>query len=213
MCALLMMTSHKKVPTKDELKRAITYLEAALDMEKKKYVKVPVIPSNPPRHTDSLAWGYVVVGYFLVEEAFKFLKIARGETYRGIHNLSCLFSELDPADQNVLHEYYRDFRCACECAKNFPKAKILDFLNELDAGRKDDKGSLAWRYSLIEESKGISLPLVSVEFLHEIIYGAIKVARHIINPSTPSPARFTYSQRKDSERRRAHILRLEGLSG
>ena len=135
-----MMTSHKKVPTEDELKRAIMYLEAALDMEKKKYAKVPVIPSNPPRHTDSRAWGYVVIGCFLLEEAFKFLKLVRGETYRRIHNLSCLFSELDPADQDILHEYYRDFRCACESAKNFPKAKILDFLNELDAEKKDDKG-------------------------------------------------------------------------
>ena len=65
-----MMTSHKKVPTEDEFKRTIMYLEAALDMEKKKYAKVPVIPSNPPRHTDSRAWGYVVIGYFLLEQCF-----------------------------------------------------------------------------------------------------------------------------------------------
>ena len=73
----------------------------------------------------------------LLEETFKFLKTARGETYCKIHNLSRLFSELDPVDQDILHEYYRDFRCACEGAKNFPKTKVLDFLNELDAGRKD----------------------------------------------------------------------------
>ena len=38
----------------------------------------------------------------------------------------------------------------------------------------------------LTHAKGMK-SLVSVEFLHELIYGAIKVVRHIITPSSPNP--------------------------
>lgn len=189
-----------------EINEACKYLQAALEMEKKKYAKVPVMQDMLPSYTNSLAWGYVVAGYFLLEEALKLLVIARGKTYTNIHNLTRIFMTLDKVDQDVLAQYYRDFCGAHESVRWFPIRELPDFLRNLDAGgTKNRSGNVAWRYSLIENPEGNHLPLVNAEFLHELTYGAITVARHIINPSSPNPVQFTYSLRKHSERRRGAI--------
>ena len=193
-----------------EISEACAYLQAALDMEKEKYSKVPVIPRMPKSYTNSLAWGYVVAGYFLLEEALKLLVIARGKTYTNIHNLTQIFMKLDKVDQDVLAQYYRDFHGTHETMGGFPIGDLPGFLRNLDAGgTKNRSGNVAWRYSLIEKPEGNHLPLVNAEFLHELTYGAIRVTRHIVNPSSPNPVQFTYSLRRHSDRRRGAIKWLE----
>ncbi|MYD25235.1 MAG: hypothetical protein F4X08_05435 [Gemmatimonadetes bacterium] len=57
----------------------MTGLDTALEKEQEKYKKCPVTPDLLPSHEVAQAWGYVVAGYFLVEESFKALLYVRGK--------------------------------------------------------------------------------------------------------------------------------------
>ena len=73
------MAANQTIDFKDPL-WIITWLDTALKKEKEKYKKCPVMPDLIPGHVAAQGWGYVVAGYFLVEESFKALLHVGGKT-------------------------------------------------------------------------------------------------------------------------------------
>lgn len=194
-------------------KWSLTWLDAALEMEKEKYEKCPVRRDLVPGYVNARGWGYVVTGYFLLEVALKLLLHVNGSHPDKIHYLSVLFnSELKDEDQEVLREYYRDFRLCSGSGMNFRYAELDEFLVNLDGDRKGkDKpgggrfvGSLDWRYYLIAEIEGGRLPFVSVEFLYEIAYGAARIIEDYVWEKVQA-VENTYGWRKSFERRNVYL--------
>ena len=75
-------------------------------------------------------------------------------------------------------------------------------------------GSSDWRYFLIEETQNKDMPVVSTDYLHEIIYGTIRVIK-FANNSELDPYKHTYSCRLhlDREKRRQKWWEIEITSG
>ena len=80
------------------------------EKEKEKYERCPVVPDMVPGHESAQGWGFVVAGYFLVEESFKTLAHVREKSVPTKHSLTMLFELLDDGDRDTLREYYADFR-------------------------------------------------------------------------------------------------------
>ncbi len=57
-----------------------------------------------------------------------------------------------------------------------------DFLMELDGPKHRGRrvGSFDWRYYLIENPRSETLPYVSIEFLHEVVFGVLCVAEDAV---------------------------------
>ena len=66
------MATNQGIQFKDP-KEITIWLEAALQSEQEKYKQCPVLPDAMPGYEAARAWGYVVAGYFLIEESFKAL--------------------------------------------------------------------------------------------------------------------------------------------
>lgn len=182
------------------------FLEAALEKEKEKYGKCPVAQHRDADYTATQGWGFVVAGYFLVEQSFKaILHIQGGAKVPLTHSLSSLFSKLSDNNKSILREYYIDFKHTAENGmKAFPIGSLDDFLKRLDGSTKGqgvshNKGSLDWRYFLIVENSSQNLPLVSVDYLHEIAYGCIWIIRCAALGQI-DPTEHTHSKRERSER-------------
>ena len=174
------------------------WLDTALRKEKDKYKKCPTIPDLEPGNEVAQAWGYVIAGYFLVEESFKALLYVREKKVPTKHSLTMLFNLFEPGDKAILREYYTDYRETGGWPKKFPFDTLNEFLVNLDGApnkRGDDHmGSFDWRYFLIEEPRSAALPLVSVEFLHEIAYGCTRMVYRAHNGGF-EPSRNTHSWR------------------
>ncbi len=173
-------------------------LVTALRMEKDKYAKCPVKPDLSAEYEVYQAWGYVICGYFLLEESFKLLiHIREGKPGR-THGLDELFRQLPEADKVLLREYYDDFRGVFSFEKNmtFPFPYLDDFLTNLDGVKYKGKhvGSFDWRYYLIENPK--SMPKVSIEFIHETIFGTQRISEYGANGNF-EPSQYIYSLRSD----------------
>ena len=196
------MAANKPIDFKDPLYITIG-LDTALEKEKEKYEKCPVKPDMAHEHVTAQGWGYVVVGYFLVEQAFKALLHVRGKPVSKIHSLSDLFDLIGQEDKEVLRECYTDFKMTIGGnTGQFPFKSLDDFIVNLD-GDKDDRGnyigSFVWRYFLIEEKRSQAMPLVSVEYLHEIVFACIRIIR-FANSGGIEPFRHTRSWRLREER-------------
>lgn len=196
------MTVNQTIDFKDPLSITL-WLDAALKKEKEKYKKCPVIPDYNPGYQDAQAWGYVVAGYFLVEEAFKALLYLRSKQVPTIHSLSTLFDLLDDKDKEILREYYIDFHATIGGnIGTFPFKTIDEFLVNLDGSqnsRGDHIGSFDWRYFPIEEKRSQSMPIVNMDYLHEIVYGSIRIIEHARNGQS-DPSECTHSWRMRWER-------------
>ena len=184
-------------------------LDTALEKEKEKYKKCPVKPDMAPYHETVQGWGYVVTGYFLLESAFKALLSVRGKRdVPRIHSFSALFEELGDTDKVALREYYNDYKAITrEKIGAFPFDSLDDFLRNLDGDgnvRGNHKGSLIWRYYLTEEKRGEEVPLVSVDYLHEMAYGCIRIVEHVRNEE-PELTQHTISQRLYRQRERKYL--------
>ena len=70
------MATNQTITFKDPL-WITAWLDTALKKEREKYKQCPVMPDFAPGHEVAQAWGYVVAGYFLVEESFKALLYLR----------------------------------------------------------------------------------------------------------------------------------------
>ena len=179
-------------------------LDAALKKEQEKHKKCPVTPDMFPGYEMAQGWGYVVAGYFLVEESFKaLLYVRRKEQVPKEHSLATLFGALDPNDQKALREFYSDYRATIGGNIGaFPFQTLDAFLANLDGDeneRGNHIGSFDWRYFLIEEAQTQPMPLVSVDYLHEIVYGCIRIIEYANNGHF-EPSRYTHSWRMRGER-------------
>ena len=161
-----LVTNSKQTINFKDPRWIIMWLDTALKKEKTKYEKEPVKADMSPEHMVAQAWGYVVVGYFLVEEAFKALLHLRNKHVPRTHSLSILFGLFEDNDKGNLREFYTDYRAtAGGRISEFPYETLEDFLANLDGDPKkkgnDHVGSFAWRYFLIEEKRSQKMPTVS----------------------------------------------------
>ncbi|MXX04429.1 MAG: hypothetical protein F4X08_06105 [Gemmatimonadetes bacterium] len=172
------------------------WLDSALKKEKEKYEKCPLKPDLIPSHEVAQAWGYVVAGYFLVESSIKALLYVRGKTVPRKYTLTILLDLLEPEDQEMLRKNYNDYKASI--GGRFPYNALEAFLANLDGDsneREDDfNGSFDWRYFLIEEPLSRNLPLVRVEFLHEIVFGCVRIIV-FVHYGRFEPSQYTYSNR------------------
>ena len=200
------MTKNQTIDFKDPL-WITTWLDTALKKEKEKYEKCPVMPDLLPGFEAAQGWGYVVDGYFLVEESFKALLYVREKQVPKQHSLSTLFNLLDDNDREILREYYNDYRANTGGKVGaFPFETLDEFLKNLDGdqdGRGGHSGSFDWRYFLIEEKRSQKMPVVSVEYLHEIVYGCIRIIEHV-NYGPTEPRECTHSWRMRWEREKKY---------
>ena len=185
------------------------WLDTALKKEKEKYAKCPVPADMVPGCEVAHGWGYVVTGYFLVEESFKALLYVRGKkSVPTKHSLSSLFNLLNCDDKTVLREYYADYKATIGGVRAaFPFDSLDDFLANLDGDenkRGDDHiGSFDWRYFLIAENRSQKMPFVSIDYLHEIAFGCTRILEHA-NNGRLEPSRCTHSWRMQWDRRRKY---------
>ena len=194
------MAANQTIDFKDKL-RIKVWLDAALEMEKEKYKKCPVKANRLSVHITAQRWGYVVAGYFLIEESFKALLHFRGKKkVPRTHSLSTLFDRLDEDDKAILREYYDDYKGTI----GEKQAECLDdFLVNLDGDeneRGDHVGSFDWRYFLIEEKRSREMPLVSVDYLHEIVYGCTRIIEYA-HKGEFEPSQYTRTWRMRRERK------------
>lgn len=184
-----------------------TWLNAALKKEKEKYKKCPIMRDLIPDYVAAEGWGYVIAGYFLAEESFKTLLYVRGENVPKSHSLSTLFNLFDQNDKTIMREYYDDYQATIGGYRGmFPFKSLDDFLANLDGDKDrhgDHIGSFDWRYFLIEEKRSQKMPFVSVDYLHEIVFGCIQVIESANNGSFEL-SRYTHSWRMRRERERKY---------
>ena len=185
----------------------LEWLDTALKKEKEKYKKCPVLTDWVPGHEAAQGWGYVVIGYFLVEEAFKALLHVRKKAVPKEHALSILFDLLDQDDKLILGEYYGDYKATAERKLGrFPFNSIEKFLANLDGDRNERGsyiGSFDWRYFLIEEMQSGQMPLVSVDYLHEVTYGLTRIVEWVVHQHS-HPSHHTYSWRLRRKRQKKY---------
>ena len=199
------MATNQTIDFKDPL-WITAWLHTALKKEQEKYKQCPVMPDFAPGHEMAQAWGYVVAGYFLVEESFKALLYLRGKQVPTKHSLTMLFDLFDPGDKKILREYYSDYRATIGgYGGKFPFGTLDEFIVNLDGdpNKKGDDhiGSFDWRYFLIEENRSAKMPMVSVGFLHEIAYGCTRMVEYAHNGNS-EPSRYTHSWRMRRKRDR-----------
>ena len=182
------------------------WLEAALKKEWQKHAANPVMPDMVPGYELAQAWGYVVAGYFLIEQGLKAILHVRGDEPPKTHALSVLFEALPAEDQTVLRAFYKDFRHTFPSMTSFPFAKLDEFIVNLDGARNSKGnyiGSFDWRYFLTEERSGASMPRVSIYVMHEIVYGCVRLLMSI-DMGNEGLSEATYSGRLQSERSKRH---------
>ena len=199
------MTNNQKISFK-ESRRISTWLDAALKHEKKKYKCVSVTPDYVPEYEMSQGWGYVVAAYSLLEQSLKALLHMRGKPVPMKHSLTILFGLLEDDDKDILREYYSDYKATAGSGlAAFPYMTLDDFLENLDGDpntRGDDRiGSFDWRYFLIEETRSQTMPTVSIDYLHEIIYGCNQVVASA-HENKFDPSKYTNSWRMQRQRDR-----------
>ena len=182
----------------------LAWLDTALKKEWQKYSATPVTPDMAPGHEEAQAWGYVIAGYFLIEQGLKAVLHVRGVQPPKTHALSVLFDELPAEDQAVLRAYYDDFRHTFPGMASFPLRTLDEFLVNLD-GSKNSRGqyigSFDWRYFLTEKGSGASMPRVSINVMHEIVYGCVQLVESIYKGNEEA-AKATYSWRLRWQRSR-----------
>ena len=178
------------------------WLDASLKKEKEKYEQCPIMPDMVPGYVDAQAWAYIVTGYFLAEQSFKALLLLREKEAPKKRPLSTLFNLFDDNDKELFREYYTDYRATIGGNRGeFPFETLDDFLSNLDGEADSNQGSLAWRYYLIEEVP--ELPFVSVDYLHEIVFGCIQIVKYARNGRF-KPSQYTHSWRLRWERKRKY---------
>ena len=80
----------------------IRTMDTALKKEKEKYKECPVTPDVVPGHEVAQGWGFVVAGYFLVEQSFKAILYVRNKRICKTHDLLKLFNSFDHSDRETL---------------------------------------------------------------------------------------------------------------
>ena len=171
-------------------------------------------------HERAQAWAYVVTGYFLLENSFKAPLYIRGDQQvPTTHSLSKLFERMDDGDKKVLSKYYTDFKSSNNNKLGlFPFENLRVFLTNLDGGKNQHGnyiGSFDWRYFLIEEQQSPEMSTVSIEYMHEVVSGCIRIIEHAINGCFEPSQYTTLSRRMRGERRNTYLkwLPTSSLTG
>ena len=166
-----------------DIEYAMSWLECALDMERKKHEAVPVLPDIIRAWMAAQAWGYIIASYNLAEQALKVLLNftigfdSSNKHVRETHKLRPLFDHLRDYDKQVLRELYIEYwtleRGSKQGLSSF--ADIESFLDHLD----DGTGSIGWRYVLTEESTNVpQMGDPHLAHLWEVIRGAISLLQY-----------------------------------
>ena len=139
--------------------------------------------------------------------SFKALLYLRKGSVHTKHSLTPLFELFDENDKVILREYFADYQAIIGGNTGaFPLKSLDDFLLNLDGDKNpqgDHFGLIDWRYFPIEEKRSQEMPLVSVDYLHEIVFGCTRIVEHAHTVSF-EPSRYTYSWRMRSERMRKY---------
>ena len=127
------MTNSKQTIKFKDPRWIIKWLDTALKKEKAKYEEVPVNADMSQEYMMAQSWGYVVVGYLLVEETFKALLYLRKKQVPLKHSLSILFDLFEENDRendkDVLRDFYSDYRAtAGGRMSEFPYDTLDEFL-------------------------------------------------------------------------------------
>ena len=185
-----------------ETHEILIWLDTALKMEWKKLADTPVTPDLDPGYMVAKGWGYVIAGYSLIEQGLKAVLHLRGVEPPKTHVLSDLHTRLPSGDQDVLRTYYEDFRHTFPGMRAFPLATFDEYLVNLD-GVKNSRdryiGATDWRYFLTEERSGASMPLVSVNVMHEVAFSCARIVESIYREKDQADS-YTYSWRLQRER-------------
>ena len=120
------------------------------------------------------------------------------------HPLSQLFDKMRDNDKTVLREYYADYKASIGGRiGEFPLESLDEFLVNLD-GDENEKGgyfgSFDWRYFLIENNQSQVMPMVSVDYLHEIVFGCTRIVECVINDRFELSSQYTHSLRLRCQR-------------
>ena len=178
-----------------ELHEIIIWLDTALNLEWQKYAATPVRPDLDPDHMVAQGWGYVITGYSLIEQGLKAVLHLCGVEPPKTHVLSDLYTRLPSENQEVLRAFYDDFRHTFPGMHAFPLTTLDKYLVNLD-GVKNSRdryfGATDWRYFLTEEKSGGSMPRVSVNVMHEVVYGCTRIVESIYKADDQAD-RHTYS--------------------
>ena len=184
---------------------AAFWLECALKVEREKRERRPVHADLDAGYVSAQAWGYVVTGYSLAEQALKCLLNLDGRLpakLRRRHGLRPLLDRLATLDRTILYDNYDDYHLATKADRAFPPAalppsSVEEFLTTLDGPEK--RGSIAWRYSLTQMPPDVpQLSDAYLEHLWEVIECGIGLVRH--REGFPRPP--SYSVRQFHERQR-----------
>ena len=142
---------------KDQL-RIMAWMDAALKKEKEKYKKCPVTPDYVAGQEAAQGWGYVVAGYFLLEQSLKALLYVRNKQSAPntlvVDTLRKVRSERQDGHPGVLCRLQGDNRR--NHVGQYPFEDLDSFLTNLDGDKNQygtHLGSFDWRYFLIEEQR------------------------------------------------------------
>ena len=201
------MTTNQTIDFKDPL-WITAWLSIALEKEKKKYKKCPVTPD--PR---SGARGRAGMG---IRRRWLFPR-------RGVVQGASVSARQASADQafadntirlvragrqGILREFYSDYRAAIGGARGRFPVQDSGRLPDESRRRSEQTGRRPCRFVRLavfphREQRSAKMPVVSVEFLHEIAYGCIRMVEHANNGNF-KPSQYTYSWRLKWKRDRKY---------
>ena len=153
-------------------------LRYALRAEWTKYRDFPVARDMSPDYNMAQLWGFVVAAYFLIEQGIKAVLLENGRPVQRTHVLSRLYGELPQECRNTLVEYHKDFLATFKFDRPFPFATPEEFLANLDGG--NSKGSLDWRYAIIDSTHLAEMPGVSINVMHSWFSSAARKTTSIL---------------------------------
>ena len=128
---------------KDSSKMLI-WLDTALEFEWKKFTSNPIRRDIVVDYTHAQAWGFIVTGYFLLEQSLKALLHRCNCKTEKTHVLYNLFELLPSTQKNNLRSHYSDFVKIFPMLGQNTSDEIDGFLQNLDGDKS--KGSFYWRY-------------------------------------------------------------------
>ena len=159
-----------------------TCLNTALQKEWRKHTATPVAVDLVPGHDLAQACGYVVAGRLLTKQGLNAVLLVRDVEPPRIYALSVLFEAMPWEDRVMLRAYCDGLRHALPSTPSFSLATLHEFLVNPDEGR-DSRGlcigSFDWRCLPAEEEGGASMPLVSINVMHETVCGCVQLVGSI----------------------------------
>lgn len=173
-------------------------MNTALKAERRKYQESPPKADMIPLHTVIQYWGYVTAAYFLIEQGMKALLVKRGEKVEFTHNLNEIYNALEPEERQIINEYYTDFlKTTGEEVKDIQIRTAQKYLDHLDGRTQGGKrkGSMDWRYLLIESHANREMPKISINLMHEIALACVLLIKE------HRPEEWTHSHRLHSSRK------------